>query len=78
MRQAGNDEVRIVGRCRRLQQRAPLENIVAGQGDEHRMLDIVVKGIAVSDTFKRQPRGKRNELRQARMRRPEPILRVGC
>jgi hypothetical protein len=41
------------------------------------MLDVVVEGITIPDAFKRQPGGERDELRQARMRRPEPILHIG-
>ena len=59
------------------QQRPPLEDVVAGQGDEHRMLDIVVEGVAIADTFQRELRREGNDLGQARMRAPEPILHVG-
>src|ERR1700704_2509465 len=54
MGQARDDEVGIVGRCRRQQQRAALEDVVAGQGDQHRMFNVVIKGGAVPDGFKRQ------------------------
>jgi len=50
---------------------------MAGQRDEHRMLDVVVEGIAIPDAFKRQPGGKWNEFRQARMRSPESVLHIG-
>jgi hypothetical protein len=50
---------------------------MAGQSDEHRMLDVVVQGIAIPDAFKRQPGGKWNEFRQARMRSPETVLHIG-
>jgi hypothetical protein len=50
---------------------------MAYQSDEHRMLDVVVEGIAIPDAFKRQPGSKRNEFRQARMRGAEPILHIG-
>ena len=40
------------------------------------MLDVVIEGIAIPDAFKRQPGGKRNEFRQARMRRPKPVLNI--
>ena len=36
-----------------------------------------VEGIAIPDAFKREPGGKRNEFRQARMRSPEPVLHIG-
>ena len=74
---AGDDEIRIFERRRIDQQRAPLEDVVAGQGDEHRMLDIVEERVAVADAFQRELRRERNDLRQARMRAPEPILHVG-
>jgi hypothetical protein len=77
MRQAGDDEVRIIGGCRRHQERATLKDFVAGQSDEHGMLDVVVEGIAIADAFEREPGGKRNELGQAHMRRAEAILHIG-
>jgi hypothetical protein len=77
MRQARYNKVRIIGRCRRLQKRTTLKDVVASQSDEHRVLDVVVEGIAIPDAFKRQPGGKWNEFRQARMRGSEPILHIG-
>ena len=59
------------------QQRAPLEDVVAGQGDEHRMLDVVVEGVAVANAFQGKLRREGNDFGQARMRAPEPILHVG-
>jgi hypothetical protein len=50
---------------------------MAGQRDEHRMLDVVVEGVAIADAFKGQPGGKRNEFRQTRVRSPEPVLHIG-
>jgi len=50
---------------------------MAGQGDQHRVLDVVIERIAVADAFERQPGGKRDQLGQARMRGPEPILHIG-
>ena len=41
------------------------------------MLNIVEEGVAIADAFQREPRRKRNDFRQARMRAPEPILHVG-
>jgi hypothetical protein len=41
------------------------------------MLDVVVKGIAIPDAFKRQPGGKWDEFGEARMRSPKPILHIG-
>jgi hypothetical protein len=77
MREACDDEVRIIGRRRRHQQRTTLEDVVPRQSDEHRMLDIVVEGIAVADAFEGQLGGKRDDFGQPRMRRPKPILHIG-
>jgi hypothetical protein len=41
------------------------------------MLDVVVKGIAIPDAFKRQPGGKRDEFGQTRMRSSKPTLHIG-
>jgi hypothetical protein len=41
------------------------------------VLDVVVESIAIADAIKRQSGGKRDDFSQARMRRPEPILRIG-
>ena len=77
MREAGDDEVRIIRRCHRHQQRTTLKDFVAGQSDEHSVLDVVVEGIAIADAIKRQSGGKGDDFGQARMRRPEPILHIG-
>ena len=76
MGEAGDDEVRVVVRGRVGEQRAALEDIVARQGDEHGMLDIVVKGVAVADAFEREPRREWNDLGEPRVRDPEPVSDV--
>ena len=40
------------------------------------MLDVVVESVAVADALERKPRHERNDLGEARMRRPEPIPHV--
>ena len=77
VRQTGGDEVRIFDRRRIDQHRPPFEDVVAGQGDEHRVLDVVVEGVAVADAFQGELRREGNDFGQARMRAPEPILHVG-
>ena len=69
-------KLRVVVRGRSGQQSAPFEDVVAGQGDEHCVLDVVVKGVAVADAFEREPRGERDDLGQARVRDPEPVSHV--
>jgi hypothetical protein len=77
MRQTSDDEVRIIGRRRRHQQCTTLEDVVSRQSDEHRMLNVVVEGIAVADAFEGQLGGKRDDFGQPRMGGPEPILHIG-
>ena len=77
VREARDDEVRILDRSRVREQRAPLEDVVAGQGYEHRVLDVVIERVAVADALERELRRERNEFGQARIRSPEPILHVG-
>ena len=74
--QAGDDEVAIVGRRRIRDERAPLENVVAGERDEHRMLDIVIEGVAVAEAFERELRGERDDLGETPERHPEAVFHV--
>ncbi len=62
MEETGDDEVAVVGRCGRLQQSAAFENLVARQGHEHRVFDIVIEGVAVADALQGQTRGKRYDF----------------
>jgi hypothetical protein len=74
--QAGDDEMRVVIRGRVGQERPALEDVMAREGDEHRMFDIVVEGVAVADAFERKPRRERDDLGKAGVRDPEPVFHV--
>ena len=41
------------------------------------MLDVVIEGITIPDALQRHSGSKRNDLSQARMGGPEPILHIG-
>src|SRR3984957_3415656 len=61
MGEAGDDEVRVVVRSRVGEKRAALEDIVARERNEHGVLDIVIKGVAVADAFEREARREWND-----------------
>ena len=46
-------------------QRPPAQNVVAGERDQHRVLDIVVEGVAVADAFHGDAGNRGNQLDQA-------------
>ena len=68
VREARDDEIGVVVWGRVRQERPPLEDVVAREGDEHGVLDIVVEGVAVADAFQREFRSERNDLGKARVR----------
>ena len=49
----------VIGGVEFGQQRPPLKDVVASQGNEHRVLDVVVEGVAIANAFEREPRRKR-------------------
>ena len=65
-----------VARIGRRQQRASLHDVVAHQRHQHRVFDIMVKRVAVADTFDRQPGDRRYELGQVGMRGAEPAAHM--
>ena len=69
--------VRVVGRGHLAAQGKTAEDIVSYQRDQQRVLDIVVERIAVSEAFKRKPRGVRHILDQRRFRRAKLAAHVG-
>src|SRR5262249_8424563 len=74
--EARDDEVGIiVGSCGN-EERAPFHDVVPGQRHEHRMLDILIEGIAVADALERKSRQGWDELAQTRVRGPEAAIHV--
>ena len=59
-------------------QRAAAQDLVAGERDQERMLDVVIERIAVADAFEREAGRGRNDLRQRRVRRTETTPHVGA
>ena len=43
----------------------PAHDVVAGERDQHGVLDIVVERVAVADAFERDPRDRRHQLDEA-------------
>ena len=58
-------------------QRAATEDIVSRQGDQERVLDIVVERVAVANAFERDASGVRDHLHQRRLR-AEPATHIGA
>ena len=75
--EAGNDDMGIVIRGHVVVQRAAAQDVVSRQRDQHRVLDIVVERVAVSDAFKRQSRGARHDLHELRLR-TEAAAHIGA
>ena len=49
--------------CRRVgAQRAATQDVVSGERDQHRMLDVVVEGVAVADAFQRDAGDGRHQF----------------
>jgi hypothetical protein len=65
--EARDDEVGIIVGMRGNEERAPFHDVVPGQCHQHRMLDIVIEGIAVADALERKSRQGWDELAQTRV-----------
>ena len=76
MGKAGDDDMGVVVHTDVSVQCTPAQDVVARQRDQHRMLDIVVKRVAVADAFEREAGRRRHDLHQ-RLRRPEPAAHEG-
>ncbi|MEI9924957.1 MAG: hypothetical protein WDN50_16755 [Bradyrhizobium sp.] len=75
VRQTAHNEIGIVADCRRAPQRAADQYIVANQGHEHRVFDVVIKCVAVAYTFERKLCRLGQKLRKRSARRTEPVPR---
>ena len=56
MEKTGDDDVRVVVRGHLIVERTTAEDVVSRKRHQHRMLDIVVERVAVSNAFERQAR----------------------
>ena len=69
--EAGNDEMRIItGKCGN-EKGASLHDVLPGQRHEHRVLDVVIEGVAVTRRVERKPGYGWNELSELRMQGSE-------
>ena len=66
------NKICIVACCRRPLQRSSGQDVVPGKGDEHRVLDVVIQRVAVTDAFQRDLGRKRKRFTQADMRGAKP------
>src|SRR5216684_7469074 len=64
MSEARHNEVRIVARCRWPQQRPSSKNVVPGKGNEHRVLNVVIQGVAVTNALQCELSRKRKQFGQ--------------
>ena len=76
VQQAGDDKMGEVGRLRRHQQRAALDDVVAGKRHQHGMFDIIVKRVAIADALERKPRHRGDKLGQPRLGRAETAVHM--
>jgi PP-loop superfamily ATP-utilizing enzyme len=77
MQKARDKEVRIVAWCRVCEERPTLYDVISNQCNEHRVLDVVVEGVAVSNAFERKTGYRWNEFGQMRLSRPKPAAQMG-
>ena len=68
--------MRIVTGLSANEQSASLHDVVPSQRYKHRMFDIVIEGVAISNAFKRQPGRGWDKLREPRMRGAEPAAHI--
>jgi hypothetical protein len=55
--EARQDEIGVVGRVVVPQHRPSHQDVVAGEGHEHGVFDVVIQGVAVADAFQCEPGG---------------------
>jgi len=60
--QAGDDQVPVVLRLEAFRQDPTVEDVPSDEGDQERMLDIVVEGVALPETLQRDPSGLTKSL----------------
>src|SRR5262245_46624472 len=77
MKQTCDEKMRIVAGRRGREQRATLHDVVSDERDQHRMFDVVVERVAVSDALKRQASDRWNDLGQLRLSRVKPAAQLG-
>src|SRR5215472_13868989 len=74
MQQTGDEEVRDIAGIGRSQQGAALHDVIADERDQHRVLDIVIKRIAVADAFKCDSGNRWDQFGQMSMGRTKILV----
>src|SRR3977135_2615568 len=69
--------MRVVMRRHTGVERLPAQNVMPCEGEQHRMLDVVIERVAVANAFKRNASDGRHHLDQTRLRRAKTALHMG-
>ena len=67
MGQARQDEIRIIACGRRPRHLASHQDVMAGEGDQHGVLDVVIQRVAVADAIQCQSGRERKNFGEAGM-----------
>jgi len=76
MRETGDYDVCVISWERRGEECSPLHNVMASQRHQHRVFDVVVKGITVANPLERKSGNRGNQFGQARVGRAKSMLHV--
>src|SRR6516165_4658723 len=69
MQQTGDEEVRDITGIGRAQQSAALDDVITHERDQHRVLDVMIKRIAIADALKSDSGNRRDQFGQMSMGR---------
>ena len=67
MGEARQDEIRIIACGSRPQHLSSHQDVVPGEGNQHRVLNVVIQGVAVADAIQGQSGRERKNFSQAGM-----------
>ena len=76
MGQAGDDDMGIVFRRHMGVERAATQDVMAGECDQHGVLDIVIERVAVADAFDGNARDRGHHFDEMGLRGAEPASHV--
>src|SRR3974390_2794903 len=68
--------MRKIVRIGRFQKCSSLQDVKSGKRPQHRMLDVVIEGVAVADAFQRKPGGRWNGLGELGVGRAKPAAHL--
>ena len=78
MKKACSNEVGVITGRRRCEQRSPFHDVVPNERYQHRMFDIVIKSIAVTDALESETGCRLETSNKACARRSKSATHMGC